>query len=365
MNRPVAYGLGLATVEQRGASAEVLDIQYTYRNYGQPDESLAALAISLGESAEQINTGQYLLSPGQLWATRTVLGPTWHAPKGGGARTLHLMEQVKNGLSPTGSDDTLTNRRFPVFGVVADWQDEPRTVADAYLRLYALSERARLPNTINLEGIFGVLPTVVTTENMGTYSVEKWSNVAEQIAFRGLSTAVRSVDKFPRMTDHLVPSGVRVADTARVRLGAYLGQGTTVMQEGFVNYNAGTAGPAMVEGRISQGVFAEQGTDIGGGSSIMGTLSGGGKEHISIGENSLLEANSGTGISLGDNCRVEAGTYIKATTPVKLPDGQTVKARQLSGQSNMLLRRNASSGKVEMVPVTGTEWGGLNSTLHA
>lgn len=365
MTRPVAYGLGLATVEQYGAGTETLDVQYTYRNYSQSDGSLRALAIALGESEGEIDTGQYLLSPGQLWVARTVLGPTWHTSEDRGVRTLRLMGDVKNGPRSIDSDESLVNRRFPVLGVVSSWEDDPQTVADAYLRLYALSERVRQPNTINLEGIFSVLPTVVTTETVGTYSVDRWNRVAEQLAFTGLSTAVRSVDKFPRMADHVVPSGIRIADTARVRLGAYLGQGTTVMHEGFVNYNAGTAGPAMVEGRISQGVFAEQGTDIGGGSSIMGTLSGGGQEHISIGENCLLEANSGTGISLGDNCRVEAGTYIKATTPVRLPDGQTVKAKQLSGQSNMLLRRNATSGEVEMVPATGAEWGGLNSVLHA
>ena len=175
---------------------------------------------------------------------------------------------------------------------------------------------------------------------------------------------VIAVDKFPRMVDYVLPSGVRIADADRVRLGAHLASGTTVMHEGFINFNAGTLGTSMVEGRISAGVVVGDGTDVGGGASIMGTLSGGGKEVISIGEKCLLGANSGLGISLGDNCVIEAGTYITAAAKVKLPDGEIVKAGTLSGASNLLFRRNSLTGGLEVVMRTGT-WGGLNSVLHA
>jgi 2,3,4,5-tetrahydropyridine-2,6-dicarboxylate N-succinyltransferase len=175
---------------------------------------------------------------------------------------------------------------------------------------------------------------------------------------------VTSVDRFPRMTDYVAPSGVRVADADRVRLGAHLAEGTTVMHEGFVNYNAGTLGASMVEGRISAGVVVGDGSDIGGSASIMGTLSGGGSEVVSIGERCLLGANSGLGISLGDECTVEAGLYVTAGTKVALPDGEVVKARELSGASGLLFRRNSQSGAVEVVPQTGS-WRGLNAALHA
>ena len=174
---------------------------------------------------------------------------------------------------------------------------------------------------------------------------------------------VNGVDKFPRMTDYVVPSGVRIADASRVRLGAHLAAGTTVMHEGFCNFNAGTLGASMVEGRISAGVVVGDGSDIGGGASIMGTLSGGGKEVISVGERCLLGANSGLGISLGDNCIIEAGLYVTGGTLVRLPDGEVVKARALSGANNLLYRRNSTTGAVEASQREGT-WGGLNAALH-
>lgn len=179
----------------------------------------------------------------------------------------------------------------------------------------------------------------------------------------GSQLAVHGVDKFPRMTDFVVPSGVRVANADRVRLGAYLGEGTTVMHEGFVNFNAGTLGKSMVEGRISAGVIVGDGSDIGGGASIMGTLSGGGTEVVAIGQRCLLGANSGVGISLGNDCVVEAGLYVTAGTVLALPDGTTIKARDLSGGDNMLFRRNSISGAVEVLPRKGS-WGGLNTILH-
>ena len=239
----------------------------------------------------------------------------------------------------------------------------PENVADVYLRLHLLSHRLVKPQSISLDGIFGILNNVLWT-SMGPCSVEGFEATrARLIAAHGHVT-VFGVDKFPRMLDYVMPSGVRIADADRVRLGAHLAAGTTVMHEGFVNFNAGTLGTSMVEGRISAGVIVGDGTDVGGGASIMGTLSGGGKEVISIGEKCLLGANSGIGISLGDNCVVEAGVYITASAKIKLPDGEVVKAKSLSGASNLLFRRNSINGGLEVVLRTGT-WGGLNSVLHA
>ena len=201
----------------------------------------------------------------------------------------------------------------------------------------------------------------MTTE--GPCAVEGFADTRARLVAAGRTPAVTSIDKFPRMTDYVVPDGVRIADADRVRLGAYLGEGTTVMHEGFVNFNAGTLGTSMVEGRISSGVVVGDGTDVGGSASIMGTLSGGGTETIKIGERCLLGANSGIGISLGNECTVEAGLYVTAGTVITLPDGDTVKARELSGIDNMLFRRNSVTGTVEGLPRTGT-WGGLNKALH-
>ena len=244
-----------------------------------------------------------------------------------------------------------------------DLAKAPENVADVYLRLHLLSHRLVKPQSISLDGIFGILNNVVWTSagpcNVDGFEVTR----ARLIASLGHVT-VFGVDKFPRMLDYVIPSGVRIADADRVRLGAHLATGTTVMHEGFVNFNAGTLGTSMVEGRISAGVIVGDGTDIGGGASIMGTLSGGGKEVISIGEKCLLGANSGTGISLGDNCVIEAGVYITASAKIKLPDGDVVKAKTLSGASNLLFRRNSVDGALEAVLRTGT-WGGLNSVLHA
>ena len=238
----------------------------------------------------------------------------------------------------------------------------PKDAKDAYLRLHLLSHRLVKPHGLSLDGIFGLLTNVVWT-NHGPCAVDNFENVRAKLMAKFGQVTVYSVDKFPRMVDYVVPSGVRIADADRVRLGAYLSSGTTVMHEGFVNFNAGTLGTSMVEGRISAGVVVGDGSDIGGGASIMGTLSGGGKEIISIGENSLLGANSGLGISLGNNCVVEAGTYVTAAAKVTLPDGQVVKAAQLSGGDNLLFRRNSQTGALEVVAKSGS-WGGLNSILH-
>ena len=253
----------------------------------------------------------------------------------------------------------ITHRRVEI----ADLDAPPRDCGDAYLRLHLLSSRLVRPNTVNVDGIFGVLPTVCWTTSG---PVDAAQTVAVQMRARaaGRHIEVQSVDKFPRMLDYVVPADVRVADASRVRLGAHLAEGTTVMHEGFVNYNAGTLGAAMVEGRISQGVVVGAGTDVGGGSSIMGTLSGGGKEQISVGERCLLGANSGLGISLGDDCVVEAGLYLTAGTVVTLQaSGERVKARELSGQPGLMFIRNSVTGTVEARPRTGT-WGALNAQLH-
>lgn len=279
-------------------------------------------------------------------------------------------------LGPLGPDDPadlalLDEQEDPIRAVwtrrdlcvTADLDQPPADSADAYLRLHLLSHRLVRPNTVSLDGIFKVLPNVCWT-SLGPVAVSEIDAVRLRALARGIHLDVRSVDKFPPMLDFVVPSGVRVADAARVRLGAHLAEGTTVMHEGFVNFNAGTLGPAMVEGRISQGVVVAAGTDIGGGASIMGTLSGGGTQVISVGQRSLLGANSGLGISLGDDCVIEAGLYLTAGTIVLLPNGARVKARELSGLSGLLFRRNSVTGSVEAIPRSGT-WGSLSTDLHA
>jgi len=250
-----------------------------------------------------------------------------------------------------------------VVSIEIDTTKAPANAADAYLRLHLLSHRLVKPHGVTLDGIFGIMSNVVWT-SVGPCPVEDFEFTRARLKAAHGHVSVYGVDKFPRMVDYVVPSGVRIADADRVRLGAHLASGTTVMHEGFVNFNAGTLGTSMVEGRISAGVIVGDGTDVGGGASIMGTLSGGGKEVISIGEKCLLGANSGLGISLGDNCVIEAGTYITAAAKVKLPDGEIVKAGTLSGASNLLFRRNSLDGGLEVVLRTGT-WGGLNSILHA
>ena len=239
----------------------------------------------------------------------------------------------------------------------------PIDVADVYLRLHLLSHRLVAPRTINLDGIFGLLQNVAWT-SLGPVALEHLTQTQILARTKGINITIHGVDKFPRMVDYVVPSGVRIADADRVRLGAHLASGTTVMHEGFVNFNAGTLGTSMVEGRISAGVVVGDGSDIGGGASIMGTLSGGGKEVITIGAHCLIGANAGVGISLGDNCVIEAGCYITGGSKITLPDGNVVKAKELSGATGLLFRRNSVSGALEATPREGT-WGGLNSVLHS
>ena len=242
--------------------------------------------------------------------------------------------------------------------------DAPKSTEDAYLRLHLLSECAVKPNELNLEGVFGLLPNVAWT-SAGPVLPCEVERLRELIAEENHQLNVTSLDKFPRMTDYVIPEGVRIGNADRIRLGAHLASGTTVMHEGFVNFNAGTLGHSMVEGRISAGVVVGDGSDIGGGASIMGTLSGGGKQVISMGEKNLLGANAGLGISLGDNCIIESGLYITAGTKVKMPDGTIVSARELTGQSGLLFRRHSQTGAVEAIMTDGSLWSGLNTALHS
>lgn len=254
-------------------------------------------------------------------------------------------------------------RRVAVVTVLDDLSAPPTDATDVYLRLSLLSHRRIRPHGASLDGAFGLLANVAWT-NHGPVAASRVHDVRLAVTRTGRRLEVRSVDRFPRMTDHVVPSGVRIGNADRVRLGAHLASGTTIMHEGFVNFNAGTLGAAMIEGRISSGVVVGDGSDLGGGASVMGTLSGGGTEVISIGEGSLVGANAGVGISLGDGCVVEAGLYVTGGTKLRLPDGDVVAARTLSGRGGLLYRRNSLTGGVEVLE-RQREWGSLNAELHS
>jgi 2,3,4,5-tetrahydropyridine-2-carboxylate N-succinyltransferase len=247
---------------------------------------------------------------------------------------------------------------------ITDLSAPPVDAHDVYLRLHLLSSRLVRPRELSTEGFFALLANVAWTSAGPVLATELTAGRRAQLRALHGHVTVFGVDKFPRMVDYVLPSGVRIGDADRVRLGAHLAEGTTVMHEGFVNYNAGTLGPSMVEGRISAGVVVGADSDVGGGASIMGTLSGGGKEVVSIGSGCLLGANAGIGISLGDRCVVEAGCYVTAGSRVTLPDGSVVKARDLSGRDGLLFRRNSVSGALEAIPRDG-DWGSLNAALHA
>ncbi|HEY0448012.1 2,3,4,5-tetrahydropyridine-2,6-dicarboxylate N-succinyltransferase [Actinophytocola sp.] len=274
-----------------------------------------------------------------------------------------VVDELGAGVSALlGPDDDRAVEVVAVRTGILSLASPPADAYDAYLRLHLLSTRLVRPHGLNLDGLFGVLANVVWT-NHGPCKVEGFQATRLRLRARGAVT-VYGVDKFPRMVDYVVPAGVRIGDADRVRLGAHLATGTTVMHEGFVNFNAGTLGASMVEGRISAGVVVGDGSDVGGGASIMGTLSGGGTETIAIGTGCLVGANAGVGISLGDDCVVEAGLYVTAGTKVALPDGRLVKARELSGRPGLLFRRNSATGAVEVVERTGAGVE-LNAALHA
>jgi 2,3,4,5-tetrahydropyridine-2-carboxylate N-succinyltransferase len=287
-----------------------------------------------------------------VWFPAPALGPPpadYHVPS-----TLAEFE---------GADEVRRVTRRVVHVVVADLDAPPQTAEDVWLRLHLLSHRLVRPQGQNLDAIFGLLTTVVWTD-AGPCAVEGFAETRLRARDGGRHLSVLGVDKFPRMTDYVVPTGVRIADASRVRLGAHLAPGTTVLHEGFVNYNAGTLGASMVEGRISAGVVVGDGSDIGGGASIMGTLSGGGKDVISIGRRCLLGANSGIGISLGDDCVVAAGCYVTAGTKLVMPDGSIVKARELSGQSGWQFWQNSVTGAMEAIRREGAGVI-LNDALHS
>jgi 2,3,4,5-tetrahydropyridine-2-carboxylate N-succinyltransferase len=301
-----------------------------------------------------------------VWYPRPTVGPG----NGSGPAGTHQMGTLELGsaLGPdysglVRSDEGRGVQVIPVRTVISDLAAPPADTYDVWLRLHLLSHRLVRPHGANLDGIFGLLTNVAWTSAGPVLATELQERSARLRAVHGHVT-VFGVDKFPRMVDYVVPTGVRVADGDRVRLGAHLAEGTTVMHEGFVNYNAGTLGPSMVEGRISAGVVVGPDSDVGGGASIMGTLSGGGKQIVSIGSGCLLGANAGIGISLGDNCVVEAGCYVTAGSRVTLPDGAVIKALELSGRDGLLFRRNSVSGALEVIPREGT-WGELNAALHA
>jgi 2,3,4,5-tetrahydropyridine-2-carboxylate N-succinyltransferase len=287
-----------------------------------------------------------------------ILDCTFHTLGLGSAPANNLANEFKSQLG----EDQIRNLSKIAVELSIDLAEKPKDATDVFLRLHLISHRLVKPHGLNLDGVFALLANVVWT-SAGACEVEGFDKVRRELQNKYGNLTVYSVDKFPRMIDYVIPEGVRIADGDRVRLGAYLASGTTVMHEGFVNFNAGTLGKSMVEGRISAGVIVGDGSDIGGGASIMGTLSGGGKEVISIGQRTLLGANSGIGISLGDDCVVEAGVYITAGSKVTLPDNKIVKAKELSGANNLLFRRNSQSGVLEALPKTGS-WSGLNSILH-
>jgi 2,3,4,5-tetrahydropyridine-2-carboxylate N-succinyltransferase len=358
--RPAAFGLGLAThavgdldrPELVVPGAAVLDTWYPAPNR---DENFGAAAILAKLVGHVAGSKSYTIEEEQLTEALTSFAP--FAGDGKRHPNIAAIQQLRDtlrrrarDLAAFGRGDCSFDRVVPrtvVVTFVADLKEKPVSAYDAYLRLHLLSTRKVQPHGQSLEGVFGQLANVVWT-NVGAFAPDTFEHVRGLLRSQGVDLHVHSVDRFPRMTDYVVPTGVRIADADRVRLGAYLGEGTTVMHEGFVNFNGGTLGKSMVEGRISAGVVVDDGSDIGGGASIMGTLSGGGNVVVRIGKGCLLGANAGCGISLGDRCTVEAGLYVTAGTKVKLPDGRVIKARELSGQNDLLFRRNSQTGAVEV-----------------
>jgi 2,3,4,5-tetrahydropyridine-2-carboxylate N-succinyltransferase len=338
---PAAYAVGLA---RHASDGRLLDAWYPRTNVGEHPGSGAKILAAAG-----LEHGSATLSAPA--AERLLEG-------------IHgINADTIRSLLPAVAAPSLVPRTL-IVSAIASLDDAPLDAADVYLRLHLLSSRRIRPHGANLSGIFGLLANVAWT-SAGPVAVDELEPARLAACARGEQLTVHGVDKFPRMVDYVVPSGVRIADADRVRLGAHLAEGTTVMHEGFVNYNAGTLGASMVEGRISAGVVIGDGSDVGGGASIMGTLSGGNEIVISVGERCLLGANSGLGIPLGDDCTLESGLYLTAGTKVRLPDGGVVRARELSGISGMLFRRDSQTGAVEAHPRAGAGWRGLNAALHA
>ncbi len=356
--RPAAFAIGLANLSPAvHGQSRILDTWFPVVNKGENYGSAAVLAQVTGHLA---GSASYHLSADQLEQALAAFAPflgdgKWH----GNIEAIRMLRSaLHRGRTVAGE----TQPQAVVVTFIGDLAVKPVDAHDAYLRLHLLSHRLVKPHGQNLEGIFGLLSNVVWSDH-GPFDPETFERTRLKAAAEGVKIQVHSVDKFPRMVDYVLPTGVRIADADRVRLGAHLAEGTTVMHEGFCNFNAGTLGKSMVEGRISSGVVVGVGSDIGGGASIMGTLSGGGKQVISIGENSLLGANAGLGISLGNGCSVEAGLYITAGSKVRLPDGTVIKASDLSGQDDLLFRRNSQTGALEVIPKKNQVI--LNAALHA
>ncbi len=348
--RPAAWGVGLAAY---GASGTALDTYFPLVNLQENYGSAAVIADAVGH---RTGTATYPLERQQLdWILEDF------APLRNDGQVHHNLGVLDSVAQALEKQSGVLVRRRPVVTFVADLSARPVDVHDAYLRLHLLSYRKVQPHGANLDGLFGLLPNVVWT-NLGPFEPATFESARLAMRAQGVAVQVHGLDKFPRLTDYVIPSGVRIADANRVRLGAHLAEGTTIMHEGFVNFNAGTLGVSMVEGRISAGVVVGNGSDVGGGASIMGTLSGGGKEVIRVGEGCLIGANAGIGISLGNGCTVEAGLYVTAGSRVTLPDGRVVKAVELSGQGDLLFRRNSQTGAIEVVARKNQVV--LNEALH-
>jgi len=356
---PEAFGIGLATVAD--ADGSVLDTWFGTANLGANLGSAAIIADVVGHDG---GSDTRRLGVEDLAEVLERCAPM--VSDSGDHPNLRVLQAFSASMQ---DDGRIVGARLPTHKVAVitfldDLTAPPEDIHDAYLRLHLLSHRLVAPHGCNLDGIFGHLANVVWTSE-GPCDIASFPLAQRAVLATGAALTVNGVDKFPRMTDYVVPSGVRIADASRVRLGAHLAHGTTVMHEGFVNFNAGTLGASMVEGRISAGVVVGANSDIGGGASIMGTLSGGGKEVISVGEDCLIGANGGIGISLGDSCVVEAGLYVTAGTRVVGPEGDVVKAASLSGVPGLLFRRNSASGAVEVLAREGTWSEGLNAALHS
>lgn len=337
MSRYYAIGLGVGTQNRNG---DWLEVFFPTPQLSPADEDAEAIAKLAGFDGS---------------ATTLPLS----------ANQIQAFAESQTSIADTAK--ALIDSTRPCVLVVMTENQGPKTVAEAYLKLHLLSHRLVKPHETALDGIFPVLPNVAWTSE-GAIDLAELTDRQLAARAQGRALSVDSVDKFPKMTDYVVPKGVRIADTARVRLGAHLGEGTTIMHEGFVNFNAGTLGASMIEGRISAGVVIGEGSDLGGGCSTMGTLSGGGNMIISVGKECLIGANAGIGIPLGDRCTVEAGLYITAGTKVALLDDQNqrvkeVKARELAGQNDLLFRRNSLNGAVECK--TNRSAIALNEELHA
>jgi 2,3,4,5-tetrahydropyridine-2,6-dicarboxylate N-succinyltransferase len=363
--RPAAFAIGIASFglhvaakpELPNEGARILDTWYPMVNCGENYGTAAVLAEVTGHLA---GSKTCYLNAEQL--DRALAHFAAFANDGKHHPNIDVLRDMRDWTKRAPSTSPIAIPRALVVTFIGDLAHKPVDAHDVYLRLHLLSHRKVKPHGLNLDGVFGMLNNVVWTSE-GPYDPDGFEAVRTRARTSGIELHVQSVDKFPRMTDYVVPSGVRIANADRVRLGAHLAEGTTVMHEGFCNFNAGTLGKAMVEGRISAGVVIGNGTDIGGGASIMGTLSGGGKEVIRLGENCLLGANAGVGISLGNGCTVESGLYVTAGCKVKLPDGRVVKAAQLSGLDDLLFIRNSQSGSIEVFAKKNQVV--LNKVLHS